>query len=178
MVWYSYNGHLIKKYDDDVTRAVKTITHASHRMNDVRSSQPTKTCTQMKTACKAKTSSSRQKVGHFADIFKCIFLNGSVWIPIKISPQFVAKHLINNIPPLVKIMAWRRPGDNPLYEPTVVSSPAPIWVTLPQWFKLGIQYTLYGDMPMDVCCSRYIIWWWVYPYHAVSLHWHCGTCQC
>ena len=55
---------------------------------------------------------------HFADdIFKCIFLNENVWIPIKISLKFVPKGPINNIPALVQMMAWRRTGDKPLSEP-------------------------------------------------------------
>ena len=51
---------------------------------------------------------------HFADdIFKCIFLNENVWIPIKISLKFVPKVPINNIPALVQILAWCRSGDKP-----------------------------------------------------------------
>ena len=39
---------------------------------------------------------------HFADdIFKCIFLNENVWIPIKISLKFVPKGPINNFPLLI-----------------------------------------------------------------------------
>ena len=57
----------------------------------------------------------RQNERHFADdIFKCIFLNESVWIPVKISLKFVPGGPINNIPAMVQIMAWRRPGDKPL----------------------------------------------------------------
>ena len=38
----------------------------------------------------------RQIGCHYADnIFKCIFLNEKVWIPIKISLKFVPKGLIN-----------------------------------------------------------------------------------
>ena len=60
---------------------------------------------------------------HFPDdIFKCIFLNENVWISIKISLKFVPKGWINNIPALVQIMAWRRPGDKPLSEPIMVIS--------------------------------------------------------
>ena len=60
----------------------------------------------------------RQNGRHFADdIFKCIFLNENVSIAIKISLKFVPKGPINNIPSLVQIMAWRRPGDKPLSEP-------------------------------------------------------------
>ena len=41
---------------------------------------------------------------------KCIFFNENVWISIKISLKYVPKGPINNIPPLVQIMAWYRPG--------------------------------------------------------------------
>ena len=61
---------------------------------------------------------------HFADaIFKCIFLNENAWISLNISMKFVPKVRINNIPALVQIMAWRRPGDKPLSEPMMVSLP-------------------------------------------------------
>ena len=60
----------------------------------------------------------RQNGRHFADdVFKCIFLNGNLWILIKISLKFVPKDPINNIPALVLIMAWRRTGDKPFSEP-------------------------------------------------------------
>ena len=53
----------------------------------------------------------RQNECHFADdIFKCIFVNENVWIPVKISLKYVPKGPINNIPALVQIMAWRRSG--------------------------------------------------------------------
>ena len=68
-----------------------------------------------------------------ADIFKCIFLKESVWIPTIISLKFVPKGQINNIPALVQIMAWRRPGDKPLSEPMMVSLLTHICVTRPQW---------------------------------------------
>ena len=75
----------------------------------------------------------RQNGRHFADdIFKCIFVNENVWIPIKISLKFVPKGSINNIPALVQIMAWRRPGDQPLSEPMTVNLPTHICVTRPQ----------------------------------------------
>ena len=63
----------------------------------------------------------RQYCRHFADdIFNCIFMNENVWILIKISLKFVPKFQINNIPALVQIMAWRRPGDKRLSEQMVV----------------------------------------------------------
>ena len=47
---------------------------------------------------------------HFADdIFKCIFVNENVWIPVKNSLKFVLKGLINNIPVLVQILMVTRP---------------------------------------------------------------------
>ena len=56
----------------------------------------------------------RQNGRHFPDdIIKSIFLNENVWVSIKISLKFVPKGPINNIPALVQIMAWRRPGDKP-----------------------------------------------------------------
>ena len=79
----------------------------------------------------------RQNGGHFADdIFKRIFLNEIIWITIKISLKFVPRGSINNIPALVQIMAWRRPGDKPLPEPMMVNLPMHICVTRPQWVKV------------------------------------------
>ena len=78
----------------------------------------------------------RQNGRHFADdVLKCIFLNESVWILLKISLKFVPKGPINNIPSLVQVMAWRRPGDKPLSEPMMVSLLKHICVARPQWVK-------------------------------------------
>ena len=51
------------------------------------------------------------------DIFMCIFMNGKFCILIRISPKFVPKVLIYNMPALVQVMDWRRTGDKPLSEP-------------------------------------------------------------
>ena len=76
----------------------------------------------------------RQNGRRFADdTFKRIFLNENVRISIKISLKFVPMGPIDNIPALVQIMAWRRPGDKPLSEPMMVSLPTHICVTRPQW---------------------------------------------
>ena len=78
----------------------------------------------------------RQNGRHFADdIFKSIFVNENIGIPIKISLNFVPKGSISNIPALVQIMAWRRPGVKPLSEPMLVSLPTHTCVTRPQWVK-------------------------------------------
>ena len=86
----------------------------------------------------------RQNGRHFADdIFKCIFVNENVWIPIRISLKFAPMGPINNIPSLVQIMAWRREGNKPLSEPMMVSSPTHICVTRPQWVKLSLTSQLF-----------------------------------
>ena len=87
----------------------------------------------------------RQNGRHFADdMFKCIFLNENVWIPIEISLTFVPKGSINNNPALFQIMAWRRPGDKPLSEPMMVRLPTHICVTRPHWVKkLSLIYSIH-----------------------------------
>ena len=86
--------------------------------------------------CCIDTLRSRQKGRHFADdIFKWIFLNENVWIPIKISLKTVPQGPINNIPALVQMMAWRRPGDKPLSGPMMVRLLTHICVTRPQWVR-------------------------------------------
>ena len=63
----------------------------------------------------------RQNGRHFPDdIFKWIFLYENVWISINISLNFVPRGPINNIPTLVQVLAWRRPGDKPLSEPIML----------------------------------------------------------
>ena len=97
----------------------------------------------------------KQNGRHFADdIFKYIFLNENVWILIKISLNFVPKGSINNIPSLVQIMAWRRPGDKPLTEPMMVSLSTHICVTRPQWVNIWSQC----DHTLDWhrLCERYL----------------------
>ena len=94
----------------------------------------------------------RENGRHFADnIVKCIFLNENVWILIMISLKFAPKGPINNIPALVLIMAWRRPGDKPLSEPIMVSLPTHICVTRPHWSILLIRlwYIVYISLPLQ-----------------------------
>ena len=72
----------------------------------------------------------RQNGCHFPDnIFKCIFLNENVRILIKISLKFIPKNPINNIPVLIQIMAWRRPGNKPLSEPIIIILQTHICIT-------------------------------------------------
>ena len=70
-----------------------------------------------------------------AAIFQTTFWKGfsGMKISIKNSLKFVPRGAINNIPTLVQVMAWRRPGDKPLSEPMMVRLPTHICVTRPQW---------------------------------------------
>ena len=85
------------------------------------------------------TLSPRQNGRHFPDnIFKCIFLNENVWIPIKISLNFACKGSISNIPALIQIMTLGRPGDKPLSEPVMVGLRTHICITRPQCVNINI----------------------------------------
>ena len=73
----------------------------------------------------------RQNGRHFPDdIFSW---KENVSISFKISLKVVPKGRINNITALVRIMAWRRPGDKSLSEPMMVNLLTHICVTRPQW---------------------------------------------
>ena len=69
--------------------------------------------------------------------FQKHFFNENAWTSLKILLKFVPKVRINNIPALIQIMAWRRPGDKPLSEPMMVSLLTHICVTRSQWVKAG-----------------------------------------
>ena len=84
------------------------------------------------------THSGREKWPPFSRrYFQMHFFNENVWVLIKISQKLVSKGQINNIPALVQIMAWRRPGDKSLSEPMMVSLLilTHICVTRPPWVK-------------------------------------------
>ena len=75
-----------------------------------------------------------------AAIFQTTFSNEFSWMKmyeyrLQISLKFVPQGPINNIPALVQIMAWRRPGDKPLSGPMMVRLPMHICITRPQWVK-------------------------------------------
>ena len=106
----------------------------------------------------------RQNGRHLPDdIFKNIFLNETVRISIKMSLKFVLKGPFNNIPALVQIMAWRRPGDKPLSEPMMDSLPTHICVTRPQWvnasqFHQRHMFDISGtSWQLAICLSRHVI---------------------
>ena len=93
--------------------------------------------------CGFNTLKPRQDGRRFPDdTCKRIFLNENVIILIKISLKFVLIGPINNIPALVKIMAWRRPGDKPLSESMMVNLLTHICVARPQWVKTDFIFLL------------------------------------
>ena len=83
---------------------------------------------------------------HFADdIFKCVSWNEKVWTSIKISLKFIPMGSINNIPALVQMMAWRRPGDKPLSEPMIIIFMTHICATSPKWVNVVFNVLLLCD---------------------------------
>ena len=109
---------------------------------------------------------------HFADdILKSIFFNENVWILIQISLEFVPKGPINNVPALVQIMAWRRPGDKPLSEPMIVRLPMHICIIWPQWVKIlaagGVNHLPYTVKTMGSVPEGSTVQW--HPFHFNKL---------
>ena len=99
----------------------------------------------------------RQDGRHFLDISnarKCINFDYDLWHSIKISLQFLPEDPINNIPALVKIMAWRRPGDKSLSVPMMVSLLTHICITRPQW----VQSILICSK-LSICCDFLVRQW-------------------
>ena len=75
-----------------------------------------------------------------AAIFQTTFSNGFPWMKIyefrlNFHWRLFLEGTINNIPTLVQVMAWHRPGDKPLSEPMMVSLPTQLCVTRPHWVK-------------------------------------------
>ena len=121
---------------------------------------------------------------NMTDTFKGIFLNESVRISIEIPLKFSPKCSINNIPSLVQIMAWRRPGGKPLSEPMMVSLLTNICITRPQLVKVGWtegfyrkiimassklwDFTVWKASPCP-CCSAMCQIWNQYPMWDLGL---------
>ena len=129
-VWYP----LLNCYNCMASWLIHNVNNLVQHVHDVQPQERHNWTCNASAMCNINTLRPRQNERHFADdIFKRIFLNANILIPIKISPKFVPKGSINNIPALVQIMAWRRPGDKPLSEPMMVNLPTHICVTRPQW---------------------------------------------
>ena len=80
--------------------------------------------------------SALKKGGQNRGAYQPTSLKGCPPPPPGISLQFVPQVWINNIPALVQIIAWHRPGNTPLFEPMMVSLLTHISVTWPQWVKV------------------------------------------
>ena len=73
---------------------------------------------------------------------------------INISLKIVPRGPIDNIPALVKIMVWRRPGDKPLSEPMMDSLPMHICISRPQWVnRLWPQKNISLDFLTEGICQ-------------------------
>ena len=122
-------------------------------------------------ACRINSLRPRQNGRHFADdTFRRIFFNENLWTLLRNSLKIVPKVRINNIPALVQIMAWRRPGDKPLSEPMMVRLLTHICVTRPQWVKASIGRVL--NTNLDKSSSKFL-WWARIPYHVFT-RFHCS----
>ena len=91
------------------------------------------------------------------DFFKCILLYENVRILLKTSWKFVLMVSINNIPVLLQIMAWRRPGDKPLSEPMMVNLLTYICVIRLQWVNYILTFILRPIMYALDCMTRTLI---------------------
>ena len=92
--------------------------------------------------------------------FQMDFFNKNIWISLRNSLKFVLKVRINNIPALVKIMAWRGPGNTPLSEPMMVSLLTHICVTWPQWVNRSFIHSVVyqgkhqSSMTLVLCAGK------------------------
>ena len=99
------------------------------------------------------------------------FLEWKVWILIKISLKFVPRGIIDTISALVQIMAWCRPSDKPLSEPTMNSFLTHICVTRPQWVHNKRQWNTKHNV--DLIMQREAV---ENTLHTVLASLFCSTC--
>ena len=69
---------------------------------------------------------------------------------IKISLKFILRGTLNNIRAVVYMMAWRWPGDKPLFVPILYSLLTHLCGTRPQWVNLMHLCTFYVDYPSTI----------------------------
>ena len=104
----------------------------------------------------------RQNGLHFPDdIFKWIFVNENGRISINISLKFVPRVPINNIPALVQIMAWRRPGDKSLSEQMLV-------ILLTHTCVIRLQWVNQKNMASSLTESECLGPNWIQKCHIIS----------
>ena len=129
-----------------------------------------------------KTLRPRQNGCHFTVvIFKYISFNENVWISIKSSLIF-SKGPIHNIPSLVQMMAWRRPGDKPLSEQMLVGLLAHMCMYASLGLKELMAWILFVALSNGICytgvmcsvglmCSIYTLYVFKYPSHVWWRNW-------
>ena len=104
--------------------------------------------------CMFNTLRPRLSRRHFADDrFRYIFLNENILISIKKITEFIAKGPINKLPALVQIMAWRRPGDKPLFEAMMVRFLTHICVAQPQWDNSALKTRVWFACQISNFCA-------------------------
>ena len=75
-------------------------------------------------------------------------------IRLKLKLKCVPTGSINNIPALVRIMAWRRPGDKPLSEAMLVSLQTHKCVTKPQWVNRRLKKRGFCCLLIKSMCTK------------------------
>ena len=110
------------------------------------------------------------------NIFKCIFLNENVWNLIKISLKFVPKGLLHNIPVLVPIMSWHRPGAKPLSEPMIFSLPMRICTLCLNELTLNVRGPSYLGLTRSISWLP-MPWLLTSPGHQQPWYWLCSICR-
>ena len=114
----------------------------------------------------------RQNGYHFPEnIFKCIFLNENVWISLKVLLKYVSQDPFNNIPALVQMVAWCRPGDKPLSEPCMCHSASMIQTARSYFakFLMGLAKSAFYEYLTNI-----------HPHqndHRFHLSWYIGMVQ-
>ena len=82
--------------------------------------------------------------------FQAMFSNGFSWMKNFNFLNEISLKLIDNMTALVQIMAWRRPGDKPLFEPMLVRLPMHICVIRCQWFYLPLVCSISSRSPRSM----------------------------
>ena len=104
----------------------------------------------------------------FLNVF---FKNENAKILIRISMKFVLNGPIKNIPALVQIMAWHRPGDKPLSEPMMISLLTHICVARPQWVKIIVNSDAIWRHRLGLTLAQAKALYLTAPSHYLNLCW-------
>ena len=109
-----------------------------------------------------------------AAIFQTTFSNAFSWMKMfrfRLLWRLFQRVQLTIFPSLVQVMAWRRPGDKPLSEQTMVSLLTHICVTRPQWVKIRFRFC-FSLFRCDYVIRYYYICILISPYVS---GWHWGN---